>query len=311
MRQDNERFLVLFARLKSALNNSPKNLKWLPEANPEIAELCYQLDTTYDALKHDLASRPNKHAIVPSIFQARWDEYISNYQARIHDIAGPIRAKYEKELRAIFEQEANAKGQPLSDFIHELYDLLPRKMGSTFNPVEDNAAELLNDIFSTIYNIVINDEMPEVFTDAHMGALNYFEKVIGVNFAEINRRWAVAPNIFISEKVKKKTDKLVEMYHEAVRCYIYGLNVSATAMCRALLEHILLNYYGLPKDDLVNVVSLAEKKFKKLQVLNLHKLRKDGNDVLHEYETKSKIEDAAVVSYLLTIRSLVGFVPDV
>ena len=100
------------------------------------------------------------------------------------------------------------------------------------------------------------------------------------------------------------------MYNEAVRSYIFGLNVSATAMCRALLEHILINYYKIPKDDLVKVVSLAENKFKKLKLLKLHKLRKDGNNVLHEYETKSKIEDAAVVNYLLTIQALVNAIPD-
>ena len=47
-----------------------------------------------------------------------------------------------------------------------------------------------------------------------------------------------------------------------------------------------------------------------MKLLNLHKLRKDGNNVLHEYETKSKIEDAAVVNYLLTIQALVNAIPD-
>ncbi|MBU4583548.1 MAG: DUF4145 domain-containing protein [Proteobacteria bacterium] len=167
------------------------------------------------------------------------------------------------------------------------------------------------DLFYLIDTIADDpDFLQGVVTDKHIGALNYFEKVIGLDFHNINRRWGKAPSLFISEKIRKKTDKLVEMYNEAVKSYIFGLNVSSTAMCRALLEHILINYYGIPKDDLVKVVSLAEKRFRKLESLNLHKLRKNGNDVMHEYETKSRIEDDAVVSYLLTIRALVDFIPE-
>ena len=81
-------------------------------------------------------------------------------------------------------------------------------------------------------------------------------------------------------------------------------------MCRALLEHILINYHGMPKDDLYKVVALAEKKFKRLKSLNLHKLRKDGNEIMHEYEAKSRIEDDAVIGYLLTIRALVDSIPE-
>lgn len=38
MRNHIEKFLVLFSRLKSELNNSLPNLKWLPKAKPEIKE---------------------------------------------------------------------------------------------------------------------------------------------------------------------------------------------------------------------------------------------------------------------------------
>ncbi len=299
--------MVLFERLKSATNHSLKTLDWLPNKNSAIAELCFQLDDVYRTLHQYLANQSAKHLVVPAIFQVRWDEYIKNYQKKVGEIAEPLKKKYEQELIDIINNAAEAKGQSFDDFIEKHF---PHTMGASFNPIEDNAAELLDNLFTTIYDIVNNEEFPEVFTDKHMGALNHFEKVIGMNFHDINRRWEKAPNLFISEKVKKNKDKLVEMYHEAVKSYVFGQNISATAMCRALLEHILINYYKIPKDDLVKVVSLAENQFKKLKTLNLHKLRKDGNDVLHEYESKSKIEDAAVIGYLLTIRGLVGLIPE-
>jgi hypothetical protein len=313
MRNHIEKFLVLFNRLKSELNNSLKNLKWLPKEKPEITELCYQLDETYRLLSRILANKSEKCLVVPAILQGSWDDYEKYYQVKVEEAAKPLREKYEKEFNALLqklENDAKEKGQSNEEFWGHIAKAMPYTMGSMFNPVEDDAASLLDDIFVAIHDIVDNDLFPEVFTDKQMGALNYFEKVIGIDFHDINRRWGKAPSLFISEKIKKKTDKLVEIYNEAVKSYIFGLNVAATAMCRALLEHILIHYYGMPKDDLVKIVALAEKRFKKLESLNLYKLRKDGNEVMHEYETKSRIEDAAVVSYLLSIRALVNFIPE-
>ena len=313
MRSYIEKFLVLFNRLKSELNNSLKNLKWLPNAKPEIAELCFQLDETYRQLNRIFADQPTKYSFVPAVFQKRWDEYINYYQEKVSEAAKPLKEKYERELVELFqraEEDAKSKGQSSEEFLRQFTDTFPHKIGATFNPVEDDAASLLNEIFDAIHDIVASDILSEVFTDKQIGAFNYFERVIGINFHDINRRWGNSPSLFISEKIKKKTNKLIEMYNEAVKSYIFGLNVASTAMCRALLEHILINYYGMPKDDLVKIVSLAEKKFRKLESLNLHKLRMDGNEVLHEYESKSRIEEVAVVSYLLSIRALVDFIPE-
>ncbi len=312
MRPHIEKFMVLFNRLKSELNNSLKNLKWLPNEKPEIKELCYQLDGTYRLLSCKFANNSAKSIITPSIFQKRWDEYVGYYQKKIDEIAKPLREKYEEELSDLIQQleeDAKVQGKSIEEILG-VQKIPPITMGSTFNPSEDNAASLLDDIFAAVHDIVDNDIFPDVFTDKQMGALNYFEKIIGLNFHDINRRWGKSPNLFISEKLTRKTDKLIELYNEAVKSYVFGLNVASTAMCRALLEHILINYYGMPKDDLVKVVAMAEERFKKLKSLNLYKLRKDGNGVMHEYESKSRIEDATVVSYLLTIRTLVDFIPE-
>jgi hypothetical protein len=301
MRNHVEKFLVLFNRLKSELNNSLANLKWLPKEKPEIAELCYQLNEIYRLLSGILANKSEKSLVVPSIFQKSWDDYKKYYQVKVEETAKPLIDKYEKELDAFFqklEKDTEEKGLSREEFWGKFARENPSTMGSTFNPVEDDAASLLDDLFVSIYNIVANNDFPEVFTDKQIGALNYFEKVIGIDFHDINRRWGNTPSLFISERIANKTDKLVVMYNEAVKSYIFGLNVAATAMCRALLEHILVNYYRILKDDLSKIVAMAEQRFKKLKSLNLYKLRKDGNEVMHEYEKKSRIEDAAVVSYI-------------
>ena len=126
----------------------------------------------------------------------------------------------------------------------------------------------------------------------------------------ISRRWENAPYLFISEKINKRINKLIELYNEAAKCYIFGLNVAAVAMCRALLEYILIQYYKIEEDNLKRIISSAEKRYNRLKKLNLDKLRSEGNDVMHKYETREYLEESAVIEYLSTIRELVHMIPD-
>jgi len=313
MNGDIGKFLLLFNRLKSETNNSLKNLKWLPTSKPEIATLCYELDQTHNRLKSVFAAQPHKYSVVPKIFQKCWDEYSSYYEKKIEEIAAPQKEQSENDLMKLLEtaaEEAEANGQPKDVFWKSIFDNLPLETGYTFNPAKDDAASLVDELITCIHDIVDNDLMSGVFTDEQIGALKHFEKVIGINYHDISRRWQNTPSIFISDNLRKNIDKLVDLYNEAARCYVFGLNVAAIALCRALLEHILVKYYGIPNDDLDKLVSIAEKRFKKLESLKLHELRKEGNAVLHKFETMKKVEEGAVVGYLMAIRTLVNLIPD-
>ena len=94
MRNHVEKFLVLFNRLKSELNYSLKNLKWLPKEKPEIAELCQQLDNTYRLLSRIMANKTEKYLVVPSVLQKSWDDYEKNYQVKVEEAAKPLKEKY-------------------------------------------------------------------------------------------------------------------------------------------------------------------------------------------------------------------------
>lgn len=67
-------------------------------------------------------------------------------------------------------------------------------------------------------------------------------------------------------------------------------------MCRALLEHILITHYGIPKKGLKKTIALAEEQFKKLSEVNMDDLRKAGNRVMHEFERGKHITDNAVLN---------------
>jgi hypothetical protein len=305
MKQKYEIFLMLFNQLKSEIEHAPKKLTWLPKEKPEIGDLCYKLNETFTQINRHLSEQSNRSTIAPPNFSKNWDEYKSKYRVGVEKIALPLKNKYIKEMLDQLFYEAESKGQSKEECSENILKTLSQniKKGDSFNPTKDNPYSLLNEL------LVIAQDIAEFemhgLDDKHIGAMQYYEDVIGVDLGEINARWNEVPNLYLSDKINKKTDKLIELYNEAARCYIFGLNVAATAMCRSLLEHILVEYYKMEKENLHDMIIFAEKKFKKIRSLDLHKLRKDGNSVMHDYEKKSRIEDQAVVGYLMTIRSLV------
>jgi hypothetical protein len=306
MKQKYEIFLMLFNQLKSKIEHSPKKLTWLPKEKPEIVDLCYKLDETYNQINRYLSNQSNRSTVVPSSsFSKNWDEYNNKYRVAVANIASPVKDKYIKEMVDQLSSNAELKGQSKEEFWEDMLESLSssKKRGDSFDPTEDNAYSLLAYLLSTAEDIADSEMFG--LGDKHIGAMQYYENVIGVDLGGINVRWNKVPNLYLSDKINKRTDKLIELYNEAARCYIFGLNVASIAMCRSLLEHILVEYYKMKEENLHDMIVYAEEKFKKLRSLNLHKLRMDGNSVMHDYEQKSRIEDQAVVGYLMTIRSLV------
>jgi len=305
MEQKYQIFLMRFKQLKSVIGHTPKKLTWLPKEKQEISDLCYKLDQTFKEIDRHLSNQSNRSATVPSGFSQNWEEYKSKYMDKVNAIASPLHDKYIQNALDQLICQAKSAGQSKEEALDAVIESVSQytKPGHSFNPTNDDAYFLLGQLLSTAQDIA-EAEMHEL-GDKHLGAMQYYENVIGVDLEGINNRWNKIPNLYISDRINKRTDKLIELYNEAARCHIFGLNVAATAMCRSLLEYILVEYYEIKKQNLKQMIIFAEKKFKKIRSLSLDALRKGGNSVMHDYEKKSTIEDQAVVGYLMTIRSLV------
>jgi hypothetical protein len=308
-----EKFLVLFNRLKKEIKSSSQNLDWLPLERRDLQILCYELDSCYETLSRSFAVKESKDTVVPSIFAESWGEYLKNYKDRVAEAALPEKNRFENEIiEAVkkLEEKAIKDGKSKEQFWEEYRKRYKHNIGDTFNPVVDDAASLVDEWFDIIHDIVWNNLMPEVFTDKQVGAYLYFKDVIGINLNAINTRWGSAPDLFIPDYALHSNIKpLVELYNEAVRAYVFGLYVASIAMCRALLEHILKYHYKISKGKLVDIISYAEKKFERLKTLNLDDIRDNGNKVMHRYEKGVKIENKVVITFLLTLKSLVQSIP--
>jgi hypothetical protein len=50
LRQNLDKFLVLFNRLKKEVKESTQILDWLPNEKADLQSLCYELDSCYETL---------------------------------------------------------------------------------------------------------------------------------------------------------------------------------------------------------------------------------------------------------------------
>ena len=169
----------------------------------------------------------------------------------------------------------------------------------------DDPAAIMKELYGYIETFVINDD--EIFDQKHLEAWDFFTDTIGIEYSTIYNRYRNAPELFIPSHMLSRYNitPLIELYNEAVRTYIFGLTEASVAMCRALLEHILKQYYHISGDNLGRIISEAEGRYRHLRGLNLRSKNNLANQVLHNYEKREQEIEKAAYDFLQTIRHMV------
>ncbi len=316
MKSKLENFLILFIRLQKETNNSPINLEWLVNEKPNIADLCYSLNEEYIEISRFLVKKPEKHTISPNIFSKKWDDYKNNWVASVAEAAKigeeHFLEEFAKYLQEITEQAiADGKAETAEEFLSKEYEKWLEERGpKKLDPLVDNPANIIDDLYSLLFELLGNDFFDGLINDRHLEAWDFFTDIIGIDYSKIYSRWQFAPELFIPiHMLSRNITPVEELYNEAVRAYVFGLTEASVAMCRALMEHILRKYYRFSGDDLSKIISEAERKHKKLKELNLHSMRGLANKVLHDYENRGKDIEKAALDFLQTIRHLVTNIP--
>jgi hypothetical protein len=170
----------------------------------------------------------------------------------------------------------------------------------------------MSDIPGWIEHFVINDDYMDIFDDKMIGAWNFFKDTIGIDYSAIYARWRSAPELFIPvQALHHDITPIIDLYNEAVRTYIFGLTVSSVAMCRALLEHVLIKHYRIKGENLKlgKIIFLAERRHDHLKRLNLQDKKEEANAVIHRYEDRAEKLDKAALDFLIALRYVVTHIP--
>ncbi len=305
-------FLSRFNRLKKEVNNSPKTLSWLAKERDDIQDLCYELEGNYQTIAKFLATKDIKHTFIKVPFEKDCKEYELNYQKHVSIAAEPARENHEIKLEDIIkwlEMDCLKTGKTKEECDHLIDEWVEklRPLGSSFDPLNDDPASLMD----RLKEYIVDRSSDAEFYDKATGAWYFYEESIGLDLKGIYRRWKNSPELFIPIHVHAttNTERLIDLYNEAVKSFTFGNKVASIVMCRALMEHILKKYYGIQEKNLEKIIVLAERKFPNLQKLSMRSKKNIANDILHDYEKKSNTEDESVIGFLKTIKFLVQQIP--
>lgn len=304
-----ETFTALYTRLKHMIKGNPVRLPWLADQNPDIHRVVLLVGESASSIQIKLLENPRKSSKVPSGFITAWRDYQSRFKEIIEPFLVADKEKQISGLLCRLRERAEKNGK---DFEAVLDNLLVeyRTPGDSFDPMNDDPAELVCDIIDTYHDMVTGEFFSDDRPDKALGAWKFFESTLGFSHKEVYKRWKSVPELFIPRHAASVNLRPIEeLYDEAVRTYVYGNYVASIAMCRALLEHILQKHYKIENGNLQDMITIAEGHFRKFRKLGLQKKRYLANRIMHDFEKQSDIEEKSVVEFLKTIRELVKNIP--
>jgi len=295
-----ERFLVNFNKLKSLVKDAPQRIeiKATNERNYKFKKLVVDLMLDEQKIVDFGKNLIDKRFTVPTGYEQAKSDFL-RYKEVISKVGRrTIRTCFDK-INVVAEKNDIIIPAWVGDVIRkeEFYNFKP-----DFFWIE----------ISLENSIVMNEdngEMKESYEHA-LKSLNFLEsEVVGSDFDTLYGRWKETPSIFVPEHVATHNPQtLYTLYAEVVRTYTSGNFLACIAMCRALFEHILINYYGANGKDLEEKISNSESKFESLRELRLQNKRRKANRILHNYRGEN-IENKIVLNFIKTVKALIEKIP--
>lgn len=314
MLNDLETFTALFNSLKSMVNDSPTTLTWLSEQRSDVRRLAYSVGEMAGKIRRSKATNAKHHVVAPTGFATAWKRFESQFDTPIKDIMDLEKKtnveNFLKEIEKISTQKGVSKDSIFEEIWQEI--LSNREPGDSFDPTCDDPVPLIEEIFA-MYESIVGQDLDEGdggLGDKAIGAWHFFDKTIGLDHQAIYNRWKRIPELLIPKHALRiNSSPIIELYNEAVRCYVFGNKVAAIAMCRALLEHVFKKHYKINAEDLKNTITMAESKYSHFKKMNLQEKRRLANEIMHKYEKRVEIEDSIVIDFLKTIQAIVQNIP--
>jgi len=310
-----EMFLGKFEALKKQVGHKPHNVKWTTKNSKEIAVLCEEVNRLHQTIVKRLSEKSEKYAAqVPPKFMPEYRDFIQNYHRNIEAVA-----EIEKEKQIAFIMENQEAFMKLFEEHQRSAGIDPNAPAEfdDFDVTKDDPVELMDTLFVTIPSVIESifddDDFGEELHKA-LGAWHYLQDTIGVDLEEIFRRRNETPFVFVPTNVSDRhglteTGSLYDLLRQAHRAYIFGCDGAAMALCRALLEQVLTEHYDVEGEDLEEIITYAEVRYRFMKSMKLQNKRLLANRILHNPKRSGKITGVEVKSFLDVITGLIERAP--
>ena len=294
-------FLPLYRRLREWSDDDPSDLLHDCELDESLEELCVEVF-------HAATEAANEMEVMESgVFTASASviEALRDYELRFE--APSLTVWHRKVIRDMTElidthgdliADQNGKNVGMGELLLQYMDSISKNIEGHWADAGNHAIQIgkLNSdyLYSEVKNcedlVEVHGGAPSSFnvsTAAGLSAIPSFLSSLadhGIDAEGFFRRRALLNSVAIPEHAMKRghnqeTTALLELIAQARRAYLAGSHAGAVALLRALIEHLLLDYYHSTGTTLVEVINNA----RNLPVnrSDIHELRKLANGLLH------------------------------
>lgn len=306
-----------FRYLERRAGNDPTRIAWLVRNSPEVLKLVgflyfWEREFESKCAEHRFLSN------VPRWFIDRYRTYKTRFGPEIQRVYG------ELWLLALIQDDVH--GIPASVILSPGRPSPPGKappgdVSGWFVPGE--GAEALDTVVHYLWQKYEDHgaDDPHLAERLRTGldAWEWFTETVGIDLAAIERRWKTLPRTLIPSRVDPGSDAgaqqgLMALLDDATRAYVFGLPAAAIAMCRAVCERVLREFYcpdRSQEDGLSTLIYLAEKQHSRIRDLQLRGLVQRANQVMHNYPGGQVSEEELEIArrFLETAKTLIESAP--
>lgn len=306
-----------FRELKRRSGNDPSRIEWLVKNSPDVRRLVGALYFW----ERDFDSKLSQHRFlgdVPSWFIEPYKRYKERFAPEVGRVYGRL------WLLTVFADGVD--GIPAEEILNPVGSPPPKdsdesdkdEIAGWFTPGMGGGAEAVDSIIHWLWNMHDGSDHAEDLRTG-LDAWDWFTETVGIDLPGIEERWGKLPRALIPTHVTRPAgtatrDGLVELLDDATKAYVFGLPAAAVAMCRAVCERVLKEFYfgdDEREDTLGNLVFLAEKKYEHIKQMKLPRYIRLANDVMHSYQggQLSDNELEVVRQFLETTKALIEQAP--
>ena len=319
-----ETVLALFDNLRKVAGDEPKRLATFYSQSSTVREAAEKLQECELELKYNLEWFGRKRlGPVASRFEQAWAEYQDQWAPAIAygsfcETLGERSASHAAEFRELNPYNPDL-GRNLYLMRRPEQEKLDPDRDEFLDPVRHDGGDALALGVDHWRGEVRRAKLIANKCQIALDAFDHLRELIGIDIADIFRRWREVPRVLmppaVSEKHGEKKGSLNDLLDDAVRAFVCGAPTAAIAMCRAILEMVIKDHYITdPKDQLQKsgqpktlnaLIALAKDRFEFLRPLELGAIKDAADQILHRHRELSASEEKAIIEHLRTLKTLV------
>lgn len=295
------KFMSLFERLKDLINDNPEELERLASATPDLQSLCRELLVIATLLKSKERQSRRQFALpVNPSFLVAWREYYERYVVGVERIfslgfsSGDTKRTEDVDFQW---HSANAEAKENLDAIEEVFEYTNSAIDHDISLNDDAAYQLTAGIFTW----------------------SALKSEIGLDLQGVFRRRQLVPFVLVPRHVGQKygNSELPSLYsnlQQAHEAFVFGAPYAALALIRSILEVMLRDHFHIAGKDLNERINNSTEILPDdVNKAALHRIRENGNVVLHLNEEKTgkfrrfdqMTLEKEIASHLLALRNLI------